>query len=233
MSAFFTAPSELSTLTWNVSGLSAATTLRYAVTGYSNSTRDCQGAPTGTVHWAGPGTLLQLTLSFGAGFYEVRFAEVDQAFGIVSLPLFRERHPEGRDPSFSIDAALTQASGVGSRPDFDSYRAQLIESMGRMGLASARERQSTGAVMAANGTMSEWPALNLAVRSEWAAAGVGVVDLSYGTADWMGAQRGASVVRNLSGFALSWRRIATTYPGETTPVLSPVSYNTESLARIA
>ena len=58
---------------------------------------------------------------------------------------------------------VTQASGVGYRPDFATYRAQLISALGRMGLAAARERQCTGSSMAANGTMSAWPALNIAV----------------------------------------------------------------------
>ena len=165
---------------------------------------------------------------------------------------------------------MTQASGINYRPDFPAYRGQLIASLGRMGLgqrpchavlpcsiltncltalliyrpasAAARERQCTGSTMTANGTMSEYPALNVAVRREWAAAGVGVVDLCYGslttcrmlsfvmlpgfcaqlrqlrtciwteTDDWMGAEPGASVVANLSAYALKWRKLATEYP---------------------
>ena len=129
-----------------------------------------------------------------------------------------------RDAVFSIDAALTQASGVSYRPDFGAYRSQLIESLGRVGLAAARERQSTGCVMAPDGTIAEWPALNVAVRNEWAAAGVGVVDLSYETEAWMGAQPGASVVANLSAFALKWRKIATTYPAREAWTKNQFSY---------
>ena len=202
-------------LRWNVSGLPEATALHWSVVGYANGTRDCPGAPSGTVHWSGPGALLELELSFGRGFFEVSFAEVAQSFGVVSLPLFAARHPEGRDGSFSVDAALTQASGVGYRPDFAAYRSQLIEALGRLGLAAARERGCTGSTMAADGTMSEWPTLNVDVREEWAAAGVGVVDLCYETAnitEWSGVEPGASIVKNLSAFALKWHAIAHTYP---------------------
>lgn len=225
VSAYFTEPGVPTTLAWNVSGLSTPSALRYAVAGYANGTRDCQGPATGIAHWTGPGALLELTLSFGQGFFEISFAEVGQSFGVVSLPAFQQRHPSGqRDAVFSVDAALTQASGIGYRPDFSAYRSQLIESLGRVGLAAARERQSTGCAMAANGTIGEWPALNVAVRNEWAAAGVGVVDLSYETEAWMGTQPGASVVQNLSAFALKWRKIATTYPARNAWTQNQFSY---------
>jgi hypothetical protein len=225
VSAFFTEPGVPTTLAWNVSGLSTPSALHYAVAGYANGTRDCQAPASGVTHWTGPGALLELTLSFGQGFFEVSFAEIGQSFGVVSLPAFQQRHPSGqRDAVFSVDAALTQASGVNYRPGFSAYRSQLIESLGRVGLAAARERQSTGCAMAANGTIGEWPALNVAVRNEWAAAGVGVVDLSYETEAWMGTQPGASVVQNLSAFAFKWRKIATTYPARSAWTQNQFSY---------
>jgi hypothetical protein len=147
---------------------------------------------TGTIQWAGGALPVEKTFSFPQGFFEVNFPELNQSFGVVSLPEFTTRHPEGRDAAFSIDAAMTQGIGVGDRPSMTTYASQLISSLGRVGLAAARERQCTGVAMAANGTMGDWPALNVAVRAEWAAAGVGVVDLCYADDAWMGSQPGAS-----------------------------------------
>lgn len=145
-------------------------------------------------------------------FFEINFPDANQSFGVVSLPDFATRHPEGRDAGFSVDAALTQASGVGYRPGFDAYRGQLIAALGRAGLAAARERQCTGSSMAPNGTIGGWPALNVAVRQEWASAGVGVVDMCYETEDWMGTAHEAVGVSNLSAFSLKWARIVSEYP---------------------
>ena len=217
VSAFFPTKGVPTTLAWTVAGApqaaaAAPRTLRWAITGYSGSARD-DPHPSGTLTWTPP-ALPSLTHTFSQGFFEVTFPDLgNQSFGVVSLPDFAARHPEGRDAAFSIDAALTQASGVGStiRPNYPAYRQQLISSLGRLGLASVRERGCAGAAMAPNGSVS-WAPLNTAVRSEWHRAGIGVVDLCFGEEKWMGREAGGKTVTNLSALALKMRRLASSFP---------------------
>jgi hypothetical protein len=119
----------------NTANATAPVALRYSIAGYSGSTRDLWFPPTGTVQWAGGVSLLEMTFAkgFPQGFYTVSFPDLNQSFGVVCLLDFATRHPEGRDAAFSIDAAMTEATGVGYRPDFDAFRGQLISSLGRFG----------------------------------------------------------------------------------------------------
>ena len=67
VSAFFTTPGMPTTLRWNVTGGSSGTTMRYSIAGYARSTRDVPGPTAGTANWTTPGTLLELTQTFGQG----------------------------------------------------------------------------------------------------------------------------------------------------------------------
>ena len=120
---------------------------------------------------AGTPAAQQLTLTLTlptAGFFEINFtlpSGAHSTFGLVSQPAFAKRHPEGRDPAFSVCAFLSLASAGPSwswnaggylqpqdtaqdfsgrnlsnyRPDFAAWRQQTIGVMGSLGVASVRE----------------------------------------------------------------------------------------------
>ena len=194
----------------------------------------CPKLPSGRVEWQGPGSTLDLSLTFPtSGFYSIGWvlpSGHNASFGVIVQPSFASSHPgQRRDDVFSVVSFLTLAEqgpswGPGSggfpqpngkmnyRPDFTVWRQQIIPLLGRMGVGSVREWgvASEGASFFANGTMVFQPAA-LEIRKELAAAGIDIVDLNLGLEPWMGVD-GVAYPRNLSAYSWKYRVEAERYP---------------------
>jgi hypothetical protein len=148
-------PGSATTLSWNATaGPAQRPQLRYEVRDYTGAIAEGMARGTGLAIWAPLSGLLQVTLPFPPGFYEVYLflasdtagAAGNSSFGVMSLPSFVAQHPS-RDPVFSIEASLTEATGYSYRPDFAAFRGQLIEVLGAIGVASVRETNGFRAAM--------------------------------------------------------------------------------------
>jgi hypothetical protein len=118
---FFTNPGEVCTLSFVATQLAEGRELAYEITDYS-------GEPTGkTGRAVVRGKSLVVTETFPAGYYEIRFPELELVFGVASLPPFTGE----TDPFYAIEGLIS------SRPA--NRQRQMVELMVRGGIHYNRE----------------------------------------------------------------------------------------------
>jgi hypothetical protein len=124
ITCFFTNPGERQTLSFRAVSLADGKELAYTIHDYS-------GSPTGQGGTATiKGRAVAITECFPVGYYEVRFPELDLAFGVASLPPF----VGATDPFYGIEGlisthphlreriALMLRGGIGSNREWCDYQ---------------------------------------------------------------------------------------------------------------
>ncbi len=133
---FFPNPGEVRTLVFQAGKLAEGRELVYEIADYS-------GQPTGQT---GRATVrdkaLAVTETFPAGYFEVRFPELELVFGVASLSSFAGE----ADPFYAIEGLIS------SRPE--QRRRQLVELLVRYGIRSNREWCNYPGLEPVRGTIS-------------------------------------------------------------------------------
>lgn len=131
---FFTNPGESHTLNLEAVALPEGKELAYEISDYSGTATGQTGKATVA------NQALTVTETFPAGYYEVRFPELDLVFGVASLPPFAGEV----DPYYGIEGLISSRT---------SRMRQLVDLMLRGGIRSNREWCSYPALEPVRGTI--------------------------------------------------------------------------------
>jgi hypothetical protein len=186
---FFFNPNQPEVLKWKVQ--EGTTELNYEVRDYNDKailsrTVDAKNGE------------IQLPLQLGAGFYEIRFEQTKQRFGVVvSTPA--KGTP---DKFFAIDGAL---SWLETRPQM---RNELIAILKRSGIGVMRERLSWSAI---NPETKKWDwETNRqfdTLRQEYKKQGIEVLDLFHSAPNWAKIESSNPYPQRLVETKESWQEI--------------------------
>lgn len=169
VSQFFMAPGEACTLKWIVADASVAGQLDYTISDYESV--QC-GAGKVQVSPAGEA---DLPVTLATGYYEIKFSQTGQSFGLTVLPSWSGKP----DPFFCMDAGL---SWLEPRR---SIRESIVPILERTGIAMVRERFSWGQIEPRVGQFDlQTPRNYEALRETYLKHNIEVLDLLDGAPAW-------------------------------------------------
>jgi hypothetical protein len=204
---FYILPNTDSTVRWKADLVGSKPEDAYEISDYAGklvTTGKAQVAPDGTV---------SASLKLPAGFYELRFPETNEAFGVLSIV----NPPATADPYFDIDAGLSSLTGTGSdlRPEdiTPARREGYIDTMKRLGMGMARERMSIGSIARAPGIWS-WETEGRpydSVRKLYADNHIPILEMMWGSTKELGISKINPYPQVLPALAKTWEAIADRY----------------------
>lgn len=193
---FFVTPGKPAVLRWSIESEKFAAPLDYVVRDYWG-----REAATGRAKVT-DGKAAKITVTLGAGFFDVEFPAAKERFGVLSLPA-----SEGKtDPFFAIDSAMSWLVRD------DAVREGLVKGLRRSGVGMSRERVSWSQIHKQKAERDwETDRRYETLRKAHARLGVTVLEMFHDSPAWPG--RIEKYPDDLVAAARSWEAIAKRWRG--------------------
>jgi hypothetical protein len=145
--------------------------------------------------------MVTLSVNLPRGFYEVRFPENGQAFGLISIA--EATASQAEDTFWCVDTAMSWLEPDGAK------RKAAVANLARQKIAMVRERLTWSAIEP-KPDQWDWHAGSRyeKLRNEFAQAGIHVTEMFHSAPSWTGAPARNAFPTDLAATAHSWVTIA-------------------------